>query len=67
MRPWNMHHVPSAEMEQLDLKCFFVARVAGEVVGAAGYQVISQSLGKTTLMGVLEEYFGPESGGSNCP
>jgi uncharacterized protein (DUF849 family)/N-acetylglutamate synthase-like GNAT family acetyltransferase len=58
MRPWNMHHVPSVEMEQLDLSCFYVARLDGVVVGAAGYQILSQKLGKTTLLGVLEEHLG---------
>ncbi len=58
MRPWNMHHVPSPEMESIDLSCFFVARVDGRVVGAAGYKVLSEGQGKTTLLGVLPEYTG---------
>ena len=58
MRPWNMHHVPSPEMEQIDLSAFFVARCGGKVVGAAGYKVTSQSMGKTTLLGVLPEFKG---------
>jgi ribosomal-protein-alanine N-acetyltransferase len=58
MRPWNMHHVPSPEMESVDLSCFFVARVAGRVIGAAGYKVLSRGEGKTTLLGVLPEYAG---------
>lgn len=58
MRPWNMHHVPSPEMEELDLTCFFVARSGNRVVGAAGYKVLSQTVGKTTLLGVLPEYAG---------
>ncbi|MFB3904944.1 MAG: GNAT family N-acetyltransferase [Acidobacteriota bacterium] len=56
MRPWNMHHVPSPEMEELDLECFYVARLDGRIVGAAGYKVLSQTRGKTTLLGVLPEY-----------
>ncbi len=56
MRPWNMHHVPSPEMEELDIACFFVARVDGQIVGAASYKVISQTVGKTTHLGVLPEH-----------
>ncbi len=56
MRPWNMHHVPSPEVEELDLSCFFVARVGEKTVGAAGYKLLSQSRAKTTLMAVLPEY-----------
>jgi hypothetical protein len=40
MRHFNMHHVPSVEMEELDLTRFFVARMQGRVVGAAGYKVL---------------------------
>jgi len=60
MEPWNMHHVPSQEMEELDLSCFFVARArdTGEIIGAAGYKVLSQGEGKTTLLGVFPEFTG---------
>ena len=58
MEPWNMHHVPSAEMEELDLSCFFVARLSGHVAGAAGYKLISQGKGKTTLLGIRPEFSG---------
>jgi len=27
MKPWNMHHVPSVEVEKLDILCFFVAKI----------------------------------------
>ncbi|MGQ0614132.1 MAG: GNAT family N-acetyltransferase [Planctomycetaceae bacterium] len=56
MRPWNMHHVPSREMEELDAESFFVARVEGRVVGAAGWKILSQTRAKTTLLGVLPEF-----------
>src|SRR4030042_124613 len=56
MEPWNMHHVPSPEMEEIDISCFFVARIGRKIVGASGYRVLSQTLGKTTLLGVLPEY-----------
>lgn len=58
MRPWNMHHVPSPEMEELDLNCMFVARDGEKIVGASGYKVISQTRGKTTLMAVHPDYLG---------
>jgi len=58
MRPWNMHHVPSPEMEALDLSKFFIAKAGDEIVGAAGYKILSPGLGKTTLLGVLPEYSG---------
>jgi 3-keto-5-aminohexanoate cleavage enzyme len=56
MRPWNMHHFPSEEMEELDINNFFVAKVKGNIVGASGYKLLSQTLGKTTLLAVLPEY-----------
>ncbi len=62
MEPWNMHHVPSKEMEELDLSCFFVARISGKTVGASGYKILSPERGKTTLLGVLPEYSGQKIG-----
>lgn len=56
MEPWNMHHVPSPEMDALDLNCFFVARLNGQIIGAAGYKILSATQGKTTLLGVLPEH-----------
>ncbi|HED30846.1 MAG TPA: GNAT family N-acetyltransferase, partial [Prosthecochloris aestuarii] len=58
MRPWNMHHVPSAEMPELDMSCFFVARKDNIIIGAAGYAILSDTRGKTTLLGVLPEFSG---------
>lgn len=58
MRPWNMHHVPSPEMEELDLAAFFVARLDGDIVGASGYKILSPTQGKTTLLAVLPEHAG---------
>lgn len=46
----NMHHVPSEEMPELDWRCCFVARSAGRVVGMSGYKLLSETVGKTTLM-----------------
>jgi len=53
MKPWNMHHVPSKEMEELDISCFFVAVIENKIVGASGYKLLSDEQGKTTLLGVL--------------
>jgi 3-keto-5-aminohexanoate cleavage enzyme len=58
MRTVNMHHIPSAEMEELDLERFFVARVSGRIVGAAGYKLLGPGRGKTTLLGVVPEFRG---------
>jgi uncharacterized protein (DUF849 family)/N-acetylglutamate synthase-like GNAT family acetyltransferase len=58
MEPYNMHHVPSVEVKELDLSCFFVAKIDGEIVGAAGYEMLSPTLAKTTLLGVLPEFTG---------
>jgi len=56
MRHANMHHVPSREMEELDLSCFFVARVDGRIVAAAGWKVVEPGRGKTTLLAVVPQY-----------
>ncbi len=58
MRHYNMHHVPSVEMDELDLDCFFVAKLDGRIVGAAGYRLLEPGHGKTTLLGVLPNYSG---------
>lgn len=52
MEHWNMHHVPSEEMPELDISCFFIAEQEGRVVGASGYKILSTKEGKTTLLGV---------------
>jgi ribosomal protein S18 acetylase RimI-like enzyme len=48
----NFHHVPSREMPAFDLADVFVAEVRGEVVGVAGYALLGDGRGKTTLMAV---------------
>jgi uncharacterized protein (DUF849 family)/N-acetylglutamate synthase-like GNAT family acetyltransferase len=58
MKPWNMHHVPSEEMEELDINCFFVATIDNKIIGASGFKMISDTVGKTTLLGVLPEQNG---------
>lgn len=59
MKQWNMHHIPSPEMEKIDISCFFIAKLkTGEIVGAAGYKIIDEERAKTTLLGVKPEYLG---------
>lgn len=58
LEPWNMHHVPSPEMEELDLSCFFVAVEKDQIVGVSGYKMLESGDGKTTLLGVLPEFGG---------
>jgi len=52
LRTTNMHNVPSPEMPELDLECFFVVRIYGRIVGCAGYRLFGTGEGKTTLMAV---------------
>jgi N-acetylglutamate synthase-like GNAT family acetyltransferase len=56
MKTANMHHVPSPEMPELDWRCFFVAKIEGKMVGAAGYKVLSATEAKTTLMVVYPDF-----------
>lgn len=57
MKPYNMHHVPSEEMEELDLNCFYLAiSEKGKYVGACGYKIMPDGSGKTTLLSVLPEF-----------
>ena len=58
MEPANMHHVPSPEMGELDLDNFFVATVDDQIVGSAGFAILPDGNGKTTLLAVLPEYRG---------
>jgi len=52
----NMHHVPSEEMPELDWRFCFVARAGECVVGMSGYKMLSETVGKTTLMAVDPAY-----------
>jgi N-acetylglutamate synthase-like GNAT family acetyltransferase len=58
----NFHHVPSPEMPELDVDRFFVAEHAGTIVGVAGYKVLGDGQGKTTLMAVDPAYRGRGAG-----
>ena len=54
----NMHRIPSAEMPDLDLRCYFVARDGDRVAGLSGYKIVSPTEGKTQLMVVHPDYRG---------
>jgi len=58
LKPWNMHHIPSIEMEMIDFDTFFVAKIDDRIVGVSGYKILSESNGKTTLLGVYPEFQG---------
>ena len=52
----NFHNVPSPEMPSFDLERAFVAEMDGQVVGVAGYTILADGRGKTTLMAVDPAY-----------
>jgi len=58
LKPWNMHHVPSAEMEMIDFETFYVAKIDNRIVGVCGYKLLSKDSGKTTLLAVYPELQG---------
>ena len=58
LKPWNMHHIPSLEMEMIDFDTFFVAKMDGKIVGVSGYKIVSKEEGKTTLLAVYPEFRG---------
>jgi ribosomal-protein-alanine N-acetyltransferase len=59
MKVWNMHHIPSSEMAELNIDNFFVAKdTTGKIIGASGYEILSTTTAKTTLLGVFPEYLG---------
>jgi 3-keto-5-aminohexanoate cleavage enzyme len=58
LRQWNMHHIPSLEMAELDLSCVFVAKLYDRIVGVGGYKMLSETEGKTTVLAVYPEFQG---------
>ena len=58
LKPWNMHYIPSVEMEMIDFNTFFVAKMDGRIVGVSGYKILSEGKGKTTLLAVYPEFQG---------
>lgn len=54
----NMHHIPSAEMHDLDTGWWYVAEVDGDIVGVGGWELqhrTGELIGKTTLLTVKPE------------
>jgi len=58
LTPWNMHHIPSPEMEMIDFNTFFIAKVDNKIVGVSGYKILSDRQGKTTLLAIYPEFQG---------
>ena len=58
LKPWNMHHIPSAEMEMIDFNTFFIAKMNNKIVGVSGYKILSKDKAKTTLLAVYPEFQG---------
>jgi ribosomal protein S18 acetylase RimI-like enzyme len=51
----NMHHIPSAEMHDIDVGWWYVAEVDGAIVGVGGWEMWERDgepVGKTTLLTV---------------
>jgi len=44
MEPYNMHHIPSPEMGELNYKFFLIAEAKGKPVGAAGFTFLSADI-----------------------
>lgn len=55
---WNMHHIPSSEAKEIDMSCFYVAKVYGKIVGTAGYELLTEDTGRTRLLGVYPDFKG---------
>jgi N-acetylglutamate synthase-like GNAT family acetyltransferase len=75
----NFHRIPCPEMPGFEVERCFVAEVEGLVVGAAGFTVLEDGRGKTTLLSVdpdvrrfgigrvLQEMRMRELAGRGCP
>lgn len=59
----NFHHIPSPEMPELDLDRYFVAERGDTIVGVAGFTVLEDGRGKTTLLAVRPQHRGRGIGG----
>lgn len=58
LKQWNMHHIPSPEMAELDLSYCYVAKFQDKVVGVGGYKMLSETEGKTTVLAIYPEFQG---------
>jgi len=59
---WNMHHIPSDEMPELDIAHFYVATVDNRVIGVSGYKLLTNNNGKTTLLAINPDFQGHDIG-----
>ena len=55
---WNMQHIPSAEMPELNTEQFYVATVAEKIIGVSGYKLLDANRGKTTLLAIIPDLQG---------
>lgn len=58
LKAWNMHHIPSLEIEEIDISCFYIGIVEKKVVGVSGYKVLNKNEAKTVLLAVYPEFQG---------
>lgn len=56
--PWNLHHIPSPEADELDFSCIFVAKIQGRIVGVSGYKLLGDNKGRTRSLAVYPEFQG---------
>jgi len=64
LKPWNMHHIPSEEMEMIDFDTFFIAKKDDHIIGVSGYKLLSETVGKTTLLAIHPDLRGTGLGES---
>lgn len=58
LMPWNLHHIPSPEADEIEFSCFFVAKVQGKIVGVSGYKLLGDNAGRTRSLAVYPEFQG---------
>jgi len=58
----NFHRIGGPEMPKFPLSDCFVAAIDGVVIGVAGYQVLDDTIAKTTLLAVDPKYRGRRAG-----
>ena len=58
LRPWNLHHIPSPEADEINFSCFFIAKVRNKIVGVSGYKLLDDNTGRTRSLAVYPEFQG---------
>ncbi len=58
LKPWNMHRIPSPEIEEFDFSCLYIAKIRNEIVGVSGYKLLADNTGKTRSLAVYPELQG---------